>query len=64
MLMVYLYRFSLHMYRIFPFFLCSEMYSNYQVDILTSTHISVADILYNEMAMFYFMEVYNTTIIS
>ncbi|EDV22625.1 uncharacterized protein TRIADDRAFT_28528, partial [Trichoplax adhaerens] len=44
------------MERIFPYFLCSEMYSNYQVDILTSTRISVADILYNEMAMFYFME--------
>ncbi|ELT87067.1 hypothetical protein CAPTEDRAFT_222842 [Capitella teleta] len=37
-------------------FLSSEAHCQHQVDILTSTQVSLADVLYNESALFYFME--------
>ena len=38
-------------------FLQSECHCQHQIDLLTSTNVSLADILYNESALFYFMEV-------
>lgn len=43
--------------RYFPDFLRSEFHCKYQVDILTSGRVYLADILYNESATSYFMEV-------
>ncbi|CAO1330263.1 unnamed protein product [Diamesa serratosioi] len=37
-------------------FLSSSYYSKYTVDVLTSENLSLRDILYSEMALFYFME--------
>ncbi|XP_033118787.1 A-kinase anchor protein 10, mitochondrial-like [Anneissia japonica] len=42
--------------RHFPAFLSSEFHAKYQVDILTSGKVYLADILYNDTAMFHFME--------
>lgn len=40
----------------FDAFLCSDFYCKYQIDVLTSGNIVLDDILYNETALFYFME--------
>lgn len=40
----------------FKAFLSSPFYKKYQVDILTSGSLTLEDILYNDMALFYFME--------
>jgi A-kinase anchor protein 10 len=37
-------------------FLRSDFYCKHQIDVLTSGNIDLADILYNETALFYFME--------
>lgn len=37
-------------------FLCSDYFCKYQIDVLTSGNVVVDDILYNETALFYFME--------
>lgn len=44
-------------YRYFPAFLASPFYCKHQIDILTSGKVFLSDILYNQNAMFYFMEV-------
>lgn len=40
----------------FPAFLASPFYCKHQIDILTSGKVFLSDILYNQNAMFYFME--------
>lgn len=40
----------------FPTFLGSSFYFKHQIDILTSGKVFLSDIMYNENAMFYFME--------
>ena len=35
----------------------SEFHCKYQIDVLTSGRVYLADILYNDVATFYFMEV-------
>ncbi|XP_071944999.1 A-kinase anchor protein 10, mitochondrial-like [Antedon mediterranea] len=40
----------------FPAFMSSEFHAKYQVDILTSGKVYLADILFNDTAMFHFME--------
>ncbi|XP_022251243.1 A-kinase anchor protein 10, mitochondrial-like [Limulus polyphemus] len=40
----------------FPDFLRSNFHCKYQVDVLTSGSVYLADILYNDTALFYFME--------
>lgn len=40
----------------FPAFLLSSFYCKHQIDILTSGKVFLSDILYNQNAMFYFME--------
>ncbi|XP_076363344.1 A-kinase anchoring protein pkaap isoform X1 [Tachypleus tridentatus] len=40
----------------FPDFLRSNFHCKYQVDVLTSGSVYLADILYNDAALFYFME--------
>ncbi|XP_023930046.1 A-kinase anchor protein 10, mitochondrial-like [Lingula anatina] len=40
----------------FPEFLRSEFHCKHQIDVLTSGDVYLADILYNDTAMFYFME--------
>ena len=44
-------------FRYFPTFLGSSHYCKHQIDILTSGKVFLSDILYNQNAMFYFMEV-------
>ena len=44
-------------HRYFQSFLRSEFHCKYQIDILTSGRVYLADILYNDSATFYFMEV-------
>ncbi|CAN7985412.1 unnamed protein product [Ixodes hexagonus] len=41
---------------VFPTFLRSSYNCKHQVDVLTSGNVSLADILYNDSALFYFME--------
>lgn len=41
---------------VFPLFLRSPYNCKHQVDVLTSGNVSLADILYNDSALFYFME--------
>ncbi|XP_029837085.3 A-kinase anchor protein 10, mitochondrial [Ixodes scapularis] len=41
---------------VFPIFLRSSYNCKHQVDVLTSGNVSLADILYNDSALFYFME--------
>lgn len=41
----------------FPDFLQSEFHGKHQIDILTGTEVHLADVLYNEVALGYFMEV-------
>ncbi|XP_064460446.1 A-kinase anchor protein 10, mitochondrial-like isoform X2 [Ornithodoros turicata] len=41
---------------VFPSFLRSPYNCKHQVDVLTSGNVSLADILYNDSALFYFME--------
>ena len=41
----------------FPGFLSSEFHCKHQIDLLTTTNVHLADILYNDVAMFYFSEV-------
>jgi len=43
--------------RYFNDFLRSDFYCKHQIDVLTSGNIDLADLLYNETALFYFMEV-------
>jgi hypothetical protein len=43
--------------RYFNEFLRSDFYCKHQIDVLTGGNIDLADILYNETALFYFMEV-------
>ena len=43
--------------RYFPAFLTSSFYCKHQIDVLTSGKVFLSDILYNQNAMFYFMEV-------
>lgn len=43
-------------FRHFNDFLRSEFYCKYQIDVLTSKRVLVSDILYNDTALFYFME--------
>lgn len=38
-------------------FLKSEYHCKHQIDVLTSGNVQLEDILYNETAFFYFMEV-------
>lgn len=38
-------------------FLRSEFHCKHQIDVLTSGNVQLTDILYNETAFFYFMEV-------
>lgn len=40
----------------FDGFLRTDFYCKYQVEVLTSGHVTLQDILYNETALFYFME--------
>lgn len=40
----------------FEAFVCSDFFCKYQIDILTSGNVVLDDILYNETALFYFME--------
>ena len=40
----------------FPDFLTSQFHAKHQVDVLTSGQVLLADILYNETALFHFME--------
>lgn len=44
-------------YRYINDFLRSQFYCKHQIDVLTSGNVQLADILYNETAFFYFMEV-------
>ena len=44
-------------FRYFPTFRQSSSYIKHQIDILTSGKVFLSDILYNETALFYFMEV-------
>lgn len=44
-------------YRYINDFLRSEFHCKHQIDVLTSGNVQLADILYNETAFFYFMEV-------
>lgn len=48
---------SFSFFRYFPSFLGSSHYCKHQIDILTSGKVFLSDILYNQNAMFYFMEV-------
>lgn len=41
---------------VYPHFLRSPYHCKHQVDVLTSGSVSLADILYNDSALFYFME--------
>ncbi len=41
----------------FPPFLSSDFHCKHQIDLLTTTNVHLADIIYNEAAMFYFSEV-------
>ncbi|KAL3206103.1 hypothetical protein MRX96_040413 [Rhipicephalus microplus] len=41
---------------LYPSFLRSPYHCKHQVDVLTSGNVSLADILYNDSALFYFME--------
>ena len=41
----------------FPGFLSSDFHCKHQIDLLTTTSVHLADILYNDVAMFYFSEV-------
>ncbi len=41
----------------FPGFLSSDFHCKHQIDLLTSTKVHLADIIYNDVAMFYFSEV-------
>lgn len=41
---------------VYPNFLRSPYHCKHQVDVLTSGNVSLADILYNDSALFYFME--------
>ena len=41
----------------FPGFLSSEFHCKHQIDLLTTTSVHLADIIYNDQAMFYFSEV-------
>ena len=45
------------MLRYFPGFMQSDFHCKHQIDILTGTQVQLADVLYNEAALFYFMEV-------
>ena len=40
----------------FPDFLTSQFHAKHQVDVLTSGQVLLADILYNDTALFHFME--------
>ncbi|KAK3737453.1 hypothetical protein QZH41_008339 [Actinostola sp. cb2023] len=40
----------------YPTFVCSSLYCKHQLDILTGSKVFLSDVLYNEHAMFYFME--------
>ena len=40
----------------FPDFLTSQFHAKHQVDVLTSGQVMLADILYNDTALFHFME--------
>jgi len=44
-------------YRYINDFLRSEFHCKHQIDVLTSGNVQLMDILYNETAFFYFMEV-------
>lgn len=44
-------------YRYINDFLRSDFHCKHQIDVLTSGNVQMADILYNETAFFYFMEV-------
>ncbi|XP_066587357.1 A-kinase anchor protein 10, mitochondrial isoform X2 [Prorops nasuta] len=45
-------------------FLRSEFHCKHQIDVLTCGNVQLADILYNETALFYFMEVNNHFLLS
>ncbi len=49
--------FVLLCFRYFQGFLQSEFHCKHQIDILTGSQVHLADMLYNESALFYFMEV-------
>ena len=46
----------------FPGFLSSEFHCKHQIDLLTTTSVHLADIIYNDQAMFYFSEVTSTSL--
>jgi A-kinase anchor protein 10 len=48
--------------RYFNDFLRSDFHCKHQIDVLTSGNVVLTDILYNETALFYFMEVYISNI--
>ncbi len=48
----------------FPGFLSSDFHCKHQIDLLTSTKVHLADIIYNDVAMFYFSEVGGLLIIA
>ncbi|XP_054749210.2 A-kinase anchor protein 10, mitochondrial-like [Lytechinus pictus] len=50
------YAFSVMEKQYFQSFLMSEFHCKYQIDVLTSGRVYLADILYNDVATFYFME--------